>query len=431
MYQASLPSFTIKLEKTKDAQKSDGTYPIILRVLYNRTQRRVRLGISCLEHQLIDGQLKSVYDVDAKNKIINDTLERALKIYESHFLNRSFDYKLWLRLFKEKKVQKHKNIGLLEFAIQVYDYKMSLGKVKSAYDYKAIHSLISRFTKGKEVYFDELNGEQGKSWLKELETYLLKRGLKGFSYMKNLKSLYTKAEEEYIIKEFKDTPFKGAWNPRGYSFSHLRNQSSKKINNNRIKSIPIEYLIKILEYQAPKGSNEEYYLALWKFGYFLAGVNFKDIALLKWVNIKNGRWHYKRSKTKVGLKNGKPIPELAMKIIEKYGNRKGTYVFDILNGGYDKDEETLVRRVDNFSGKIRRCTKKISKKLGLDGYFTPYSGRHTAINVALSSGIDTNTVRSAVDQKSMTAIDSYIAETQSDKLVELMNSLRVTEKIVV
>jgi len=79
MYQLSLPSFTIKLEKTKDAQKSDGTYPVILRVVWYRTHRRVRLGISCLEHQWVDGHLISVYDVAAKNEIIDSGLTKAIE----------------------------------------------------------------------------------------------------------------------------------------------------------------------------------------------------------------------------------------------------------------------------------------------------------------------------------------------------------------
>ena len=118
-------------------------------------------------------------------------------------------------------------------------------------------------------------------------------------------------------------------------------------------------------------------------------------------------------------------------MLNVFGNKKGKYVFDILNGGYDKDEETLVNRVDNYNRNIRKCTVRVSKKLGFEGYFTPYSGRHTAINVALSNGIDTNTVRSAVDQKSMSAIDFYAAESRSEKLIDLMQGLQVTDKIVV
>ncbi len=432
MYQKSLPSFTIKLEKTDSAKKADGSYPVILRIVFNRTQRRLRLGIFAFEHQFVNGKLKNVQSVKEKNDLLEKVLNKALSIHDEHFSTSEFDYKRWLQFYKAKEPEKPtqpSKTGLLEFAMQVHDQKISLGKVKSAYDYKAINSLVNRYTGGKEIYFDELKGELGKRWLKGLETFMIQKGLKGFSYMKNLKSLYKKAEQEYIIEEFKDTPYEGVWNPRGYSFAHLRNQPSEKVNPNRIKSMPIEYLIKLLEYKAPVGSREEYYLALWKFGYILSGVILKDVALLKWENIKNGKWHYKRSKTKVGLKNGKPIPEYALQIIEKYGNKDGKYVFDILNNGYDKDEETLVRRVDNFNGNIRKCAKRVSKKLGFDGYFTPYSGRHTAINVALSNGIDPNTVRSAVDQKSMTAIESYLAETKSHKLVELMDVLKVTENI--
>ncbi len=436
----SLPSFAIKLEQINTAQKKDGSFPIVLRIIYNRIKRRIRTGLTAYPHQFVNGRLKKVYDVDTKNELLQLYENTAENVLDNNFKDNNLDYKKWKNIF-EKEISKGQTcqekieIGVLEFCMLVHDEKIRLNKVKSAYDYKNLHSILSKYTSDKEINFYEIKKEHGKKWLKGFERFMIDRGLKGVNYMRVLKSLYSKAISGYIddigylVEEFSDTPFKGVWNPRGYDFSHLKKRTSTKYDSDRIRALSSESIKKILEYKSRPGTKEEYYMALWKFGYLMSGVNFKDVALLKWSDIKNGKWYYKRSKTSVGAKDGKPIPKYAWAIIEKYGDKNSKYVFNILNGGWDKDEETLVKRVDYYSGYIFKCAKRVSKKLDLDGYFTPYSGRHSAINIALSSGINSNTIRTAVDQKSLSAIDSYTSDSEASKLREMMEALVVTDHV--
>jgi len=49
----------------------------------------------------------------------------------------------------------------------------------------------------------------------------------------------------------------------------------------------------------------------------------------------------------------------------------------------------------------------------------------------LSEGVDTNTVRTAVDQKSMSAIDSYTTDSDVEKLKILMEKLVVSNSICI
>ena len=87
--------------------------------------------------------------------------------------------------------------------------------------------------------------------------------------------------------------------------------------NTRKRAITKEDIHKLIELDL---SDRDFYTQLAKdiflFSYFMAGINFKDIALLTYGDIENGRIYYARRKT--GKMMNCCLTEQAQEIIDKY-----------------------------------------------------------------------------------------------------------------
>ena len=87
--------------------------------------------------------------------------------------------------------------------------------------------------------------------------------------------------------------------------------------NTRKRAITKEDIHKLIELDL---SDRDFYTQLAKdiflFSYFMAGINFKDIALLTYGDIDNGRIYYARRKT--GKMMNCCLTEQAQEIIDKY-----------------------------------------------------------------------------------------------------------------
>lgn len=151
-----------------------------------------------------------------------------------------------------------------------------------------------------------------------------------------------------------------------------------------------------------------------------------DLANLKYKDITGNRWFYNRSKTNVGLKNGKPLIPEALNIIENYGTKGGkdSYVFDILIG-FDQNQESKTQRVLSYATYIRNACSRIAKRLDFDGHFSYYSARYSAATLALNEGADRNTISHLLDHENLSTIDNYAGRADDKKVIDAMELLRL------
>lgn len=409
-------SFAIRLDKSSPL--ADGTFPIVLQVTFNRKVRRKRLGMNASLDQWDFNNhefKKGIHGRRDKNQELEDIESNAKKIYRDYFKTRTFNFKKFVELFSKKSSGE---TGVIEFCMKVSDKFIQNGQAHSGKDYKKMAQVIRKVSPN-DLTFAEFTEE----WLQEFEDYYTSKGTRCYTYMVHLRALYNKAVKSRIA-DFRHNPFKNPYtNPYGYEFSRLKKLKLGKSNPNRIKDLSREQLLQLVEY-VPMSQKEEEYLSLWWFSFYMFGVNLIDIAQLKRSDIKGKRWFYERSKTGTGLKAGKPIIPEAMELIEKY-DTGDKYIFPILNDGYDKDELTKVSRVRDYSGYIRKAGVKVSKRIGLDGYFTFYSARYSSVTLALNEGADRNTVSHLLDHENFSTIDNYAGRADDEKVVKVMEILRL------
>lgn len=413
-------SFNIRLFKSE--QLDNGKYPIVLQVIWREGEkskvRRKRLGISCHDsewdrdnHRIQDGGWGS----SKKNAKLQESLNKAEKIYREHFLNRKWDYREFAQYFSEGK----KEVTLTDFCNQLIKDFHKRDKAGTAIYYDDVLKALQKYTGKEVIYFQEVD----HSFLKGFENYYVERGFNGMRSMRGLKAIFGKAVEDRVI-DMKLMPFKCGYNPIGYKFNHLKKVKSKKTKTNWIKRLSMSDMKKILSYQPTSYANEKA-MDLWKFSYYTMGVNFKDIALLKMKDIRDGIWFYEREKTDTGGR-GKPLLPECLEIIEKYYNSKNKYVFhDILRDCYDESDESIKCRTRDYLANLRRRYKKISEELELSGYFTFYSARYTSSTIAAHKNANMKAVQNLMDHASITTTDNYVKFVDLGKMRETLELLRV------
>ncbi len=159
----------------------------------------------------------------------------------------------------------------------------------------------------------------------------------------------------------------------------------------------------------------------WIFSYLRQGMNMKDIASLKWKNLKDDKLEFIREKTKRTKKSEiKTIivyltPE-AIDIIERWGtdNKKAdNYIFRILDESMSEERKL---RVKNQAIKVvNDWMKKIAKELEFDVSPTMYYARHSYSTILRNSGASLEYISKALGHKDLVTTEKYLDSFEEEK----------------
>ncbi|MEM1325992.1 MAG: tyrosine-type recombinase/integrase [Bacteroidota bacterium] len=408
----------VKIRLDSSTHLKNGSHPIVLQVTWGTNVRRKRLkGYYCKKESWNFDEHCYLYS-ERKNKILNEYLKKALRVID---YMEEWDYKRFIkeldRTEQKKKVKQKKLIAYCRELETEYKSKNQIGYSEN---FKAIASFLDKCFK-QDMRLIDFGERELNIVLRKLD----EREMKGYSYMKflqivlsiSIKNGYSKAE---------NCPIKTKYSPTGYDINKRKGKQSKHIKKNRIKDMSEEEKERVVTfyYESELPKTQKKHLAYWVLAYKLFGVNFKDIALMKRSDINNGFWNYSRAKTRFENKAGKPVGEEVMAILREY-DTGGKYILDVLNG-YDDTPEQQAKRLHNYKANVARSLREISKKIGFsdDRYITWYTTRYTAPTLALSKGIDLNTVRTLMDHSSIKTTNNYLGLVRDkEKLQEAMNIL--------
>ncbi|KAB2914748.1 MAG: site-specific integrase [Bacteroidetes bacterium] len=358
---------SIKLVLRKSKTLADGTHPIAIRFTVHRKSKFIFTGKSSLAAHWDDKQ-------GLPNK--KHPLASELKIYllkrkrdaEVELLGlQNQDANLTATLVKEKvKKSKVDKAVFPFFDATIADLKKS-GQVSTRRNYNAAKNMLLDFMKGSQsLQFSEID----LVFLRKYDQYMIAKGFKmntRYCYLSKLKALFTLADIPYEKSPFKD-----------FQIAHLKKDEVEH------RALDKSSLKGLLSYKAEEGSPKFYAMVYFTFSYYCWGMNFTDIAHLKWKNIYSGRLTYNRSKTNK-LYNIELL-EPALKILEyfkiqRYG-QEGTpngedFVFPIIDPAVHNTPEKLKNVKQNKLSKINEHLKKIAKELKIPADITSYWARHS------------------------------------------------------
>lgn len=378
---------------------ADGTHPIVLRVSDKKERKYFKLDFSCLKNEWDSERsefIKKFPKYKIRNKFIKQKLYDAEDIIEKMRLNHKvFSFEAFKKEFVG--IEPQNVIGYFD---EVIDRMYKTKNNGNADIYKNVRNSISNYSKKKKINFHQVNVRYLNKYVEHLKV----RGLQNNSinlYLRTLRALYNKAiaegvcsQEHYPFKEFK--------------FNKIKNDPSRK-------ALTKQQIKKIFDYVPDPNSKQERSKNIFLFSYLTRGMNFNDIAKLKWSNIKNGKIHYVRSKN--GKKFVIGILSPVQEILDHYEvfNPNSEYIFPILSKQH-KTIEQIRERIKSVLKRVNKHLKTIGEAVGIETKLTTYIARHSYAMVLKNEGKSIALISDALGHDNEDTTNHYLEVFGSDIL---------------
>jgi site-specific recombinase XerD len=417
----SIKEYNISIRLDNRRKKDSGKYPIKLRVYGKAFQKEkwYNLGIDLTEAEYIEvwQNPNNIKFRGAKNELRlrlqaiesrADDEARVMTVFDFS----KFELKLFRKSSDKNNVKYHFNL--------VIEKNIKNDKIGTAESYKYTLNSLAKFTdKGnKNKNVSSINKLTFKAitvdWLKDYEKFMLSEG-KSYTtiaiYTRTLRAVFNNAIE---VDDISNDIY-----PFGKSkYKILRTKKVKKALNSS--------QLKILFNAEVLNENEAKAKGFWFFSYACNGMNLKDIALLKYSDIKTDKFSYYRAKTFDKSSNKTMITiyltEFTNSIIKKYGNKnKDSFVFDIVEA--KEDSIAQYKKIKNFTRYINDHIKRIAKTSDLPLEISSYWARHSFATNSLRKGASMEFISEALNHSDLNVTKHYFAGFEDEAKKEFANSL--------
>lgn len=406
-------SYIISIYFEKRRKKSNGKCSIKLRV-YNKSDNAKKVRYFTTGIHLTKQEFETIWINPDNKNLRGNNKQIYLKLLE--FEKRAndvadamtfFDFaKFEMKLFRKST----DNNSLKYYFDLIINDKLKNNKIGTAESYKYTLSSLEDFSKTDSLTFNIITPQ----WLKEYENYMLSNN-KSYStiaiYTRTLRAVYNKAIEQNDISN-DIYPF----GKNKYKIPRTK-KVKKALNSQQLK---------VLFNAEVSNSNEQKAKDFWFFSYSCNGMNLKDIALLKYSDIKDGKFTYYRAKTfdKSAEKTEITIylTDFTNSVLKKYGNKKKNgYVFDIID---IKQNATIqYKKIKNFTRYINDHIKRIAKEYELPLDLSTYWARHSFATNSLRKGASMEFISEALNHSDLSVTKNYFAGFEDKAKKEFADSL--------
>ena len=394
----------------KDRMSKTGSTPIHIRVTHNRKSRFVGTGVTIpidswdIEKQRIKPNTPDSQELQLQiDKKISE-LNRRIKKLEALEIEVTLDNLLETN---GRKV----NCTIGECLDSTITRLESLGKYASASKHRSLRSRLSQY-RSLNIRMNEID----LTFLRDFELFLRKIGNTNNSIATKFaifKAAYNKALSEGLFIH-KSNPFSKY--KVGSLWTKTRKRAITKEDVQRLAELEIE--------SENRFSYRDFARDIFLFSYYAAGINFTDIASLRYCDIINGRISYSRNKTQK-LLSFRLIPN-AMAIIEKYSRKKHTaddYIFPILDRRVHTTPQQIFNRTHKVLRKVNRELKVLGEMIGLQIPLTTYVARHTYATVLKRSGVNIAIISESLGHSDLSTTQIYLDSFENSQIDEAMKNL--------
>lgn len=409
---------TIKLLQDTRRQKRDGTYPIKVRVTFDREQKYYKTGYSLSVEDF--EYIFSDPNIRGKNKAIRDQLNKILdKADESVRAIEDFDYPLFEKHFLGNKVVLPNDVftGFDSYIKEL----IRTGSVSTAEMYsdtkKRLLKYLNATNKKTKIRFGNITVK----WLNEFEDWMRNPEFhngKQKSWatvaidVRNLRRIYNRAINTGSIKKTEMYPFgldryeiPGAVNTkRALTFEQVNMifyydcSEKNKLNTAYLKSL----------------DQMEMWRSLWVLSYLTGGANFKDIASWKWKNYSPGKIEFVRQKTRKKTKSNIEtitilLDEFADSIINKHGTEDHdpeNYIFPFYSDQMTDKQKLNASKQQNKN--LNKWIDRICKNLGFEEKVSLMHARHSFATISMNRGINTAYISKKLGHKDIKTTGAYL-----------------------
>ena len=401
---------TVEVVCYKSKPLKDGTFPLMLRVTKDRKRKYVSLGLS-LHEKFWDFE-KSKPKRNCPNK---EQIERLIAAKTAEYNDLIVEMTAQQREYTVETLVSHfhnqvRCATVVELYDKLIDDMKRGGKLGNAGVYKYSRTSLLKFTGQRlQIPFSDIDAV----WLRRYENWLRTSGCGDTTIsqlFRTLRSVFNKAVELQLVKR-DYYPFDA------YKVSKFDTRTKKR-------AITKEDVRKVIALDLSQGyPSERLARDIFVFSYFGAGINFADIALLKYGNVRDGRVQYVRKKT------GKPInfllTEEMRNIIVKYqrqGQTDEDYIFPILDRRVHRTEQQRYDRTHKVLTNTNRWLRKIGQRVGIE-HLTTYVARHTFATVLKRSGVNIAIISESLGHSDLSTTQIYLDSFENSQIDAAMQNL--------
>ena len=344
---------------------------------------------------------------------LNKLLSRACEVAES-IIPFSFE-KFEKEMFSEPR-NKANVFDAFKYAI---DDNRSHGRIGNADNYQNSLNSLKKFnstlkTKNNNVLlFTEITPD----WLQRYEEFMKNNGKSTTTvsmYLRALRAIFNTAITNGDISN-KIYPF-------GKEKTKYKIAKVRKVK----KSLKQDELKKLFEAEgSPERTRAKDFFF---FSYNCSGMNFKDIANLKYNQIDGNRLKFFRKKTESTTSEQTEISvyltAFAHDVIKKYGNpdlKPNSFVFNIINENMTAEQKQVA--IKNFTRSVNQGLKKLAKVVGIDENISTYYARHSFSTNAIKSGASMELVSEQLGHADLKTTQNYFSGFEDDSIEDLTKKL--------
>jgi integrase len=379
--------------------KKNGLYPVCLVVSFNGTKKRYRtdVEVSTDDWKKIKSPKLRDEDLKIKRSDIHGYIRKAelagKKLHEFSFEAFEAEY------FKKRHINTD-DISFEDCAKGFMKEKESEWSIKTTIMYGTIIASVDNYQsslKMKGVTPDFLRKYEAHLTTKEKTISTI--GI----YLRQIRAICNYAvSKKYILPE--KYPFKNFTVPAAQ-------KNKRALSDKDIKTL-IEYKSDIPEWQKA--------VDFWTFSYLGNGMNFKDVALLKYTNIEGDNIKFYRSKTiKTNKSEQKEINIFMLprirEIIKYRGNPRETgkeYIFPIINEKMNIREQ--YDAIAQFIKTTNKYLKRVTEALEWKFVVTTYYARHSFATHLMRAGSSVPFISGALGHSTIPTTEIYLSGFSDD-----------------
>jgi len=390
------PKVTTAIILEKRTKKKDCTYPVKLRITYERKQRYFNTGFS-----LSKKDFSKVTTEKPRGEYKEIGLELARIESKANDLIKemtTFSFEAFARFQKIGKAEANN----VFWGYQAYiDRLLKEDRIGTAESYTYSLKSLRDYLEKEKLFYHEVT----PMFLEAYRKWMIRNGKSNTTigiYLRCLRSIFNEAIQAGTVK------------PDLYPFGRRRFEIPG--SQNIKKAISLEEIGKIMNYPVLKGSSEQRARDYWIFSYLGNGINVKDLARLKYKNVdfENETITFFRSKTeRTTISRQKPIsivllPEIK-DIISRWGNdsrNPKNYLFPILNKEMTPLQEHA--RIRQTVKDINKYIDRIARDLGITKKVTTYTARHSFSTILKRSGASIEFISESLGHSDIKTTENYL-----------------------
>ena len=412
----------VKVVYFKGKKLADGSHPFVVRINKDKTRKHIATGLS-LHPKYWNAEKQEIrrsYPEPFREELVTNLRRWEAKYSEAAKELAEDDTAHDAGAVSAKAIEGRKTARrrpLLAFMDELVTDMKSARQLGNAQVYKDNRNQLARFVKSEygadDLPFDRVTVSFCQRW----ENVLRTAGVTEVSLsqrFRTLRAVLNRAIAEGIASADRYPFARNVAERHKFSIGKFSLVTTKRaISRDDVRRI---------EVLQPRTDRERLAQSVFLFSFYVGGINFVDLAQLRWRNLttdSEGRQRLAYIRQKTGGRFSVRLLPPAVALVEQFRpftqNGPEGYVFPILNGKTHQTPQQIKDRLNRVIGQVNADLKTLGERAGITTPLTTYVARHSFATALKRAGQSVTVISEAMGHKTeaVTAVylDSFATET--------------------